>query len=314
MIRRLLGGRDRNGEGETHRPPAPFVVGVRRSGTTLLRLMLDAHPQLAIPSETHFVPDLIEASGKDDASPESLAGMLISHPRWGDFHLDAGELRGRFQKLERINSGAVLRAFYVLYAEQESKPRWGDKTPGYVRHMRKIEEALPEARFVHLIRDGRDGALSILSQDMRLEGIAKAAKSWKNLIEGSRAQAESLNHYLEVRYEDLILDTEPTLRRVCEFCELPWDPAVLDYHERAGERLQEMARDLPRPGRPPRTSGQRLSSHALTREPPKADRVGQWRTQMSEADRTTFEGIAGNLLAELGYEVGTDGSRAFGRG
>jgi hypothetical protein len=274
--------------------------------------MLDSHPELAIPFETHFVPDLIEAADGQNASPERLAEMVITHPRWGDFHLDPGELRDRFQTLDPPTPGAMLRAFYTLYAEREGKPRWGDKTPGYVRYMRTIEEALPEARFIHLVRDGRDAALSILSQDMGLDRVAKTAKSWKNLIEKGRDQAQSLNHYLEVRYEDLVLDTEPTLRRVCEFCELPWNPAVLNYHERAAERLQEMDRDLPRPGRPPRPAAVRLASHVLTKEPPRADRVSQWRTQMSEADLATFERVAGDLLAELGYEVARGAGRASG--
>jgi hypothetical protein len=64
-----------------------------------------------------------------------------------------------------------------------------------------------------------------------------------------------------------------------------------------------MDRDLPRPGRSPRPAAVRLASHVFTKEPPRADRVSQWRTQMSEADRATFEGVAGDLLAELGYEV-----------
>src|SRR5215218_6823835 len=262
MITRLL-GKQRGSEGrETQCFPAPFVVGVRRSGTTLLRLMLDAHPEIAIPPETHFVPDLIEATGQQGISSQHLAEMVVTHPRWGDFHLDAGELRDRFLALEQPTPGAVLRAFYTFYAEREGKPRWGEKTPGYVRYMQTIERVLPEARFIHLIRDGRDVAISILRQDMGLDQIVKAAKNWKNLIAKGRDQAQSLNHYLEVRYEDLVLETEPTLRRVCEFCELPWDPAVLEYHERAEERLQEMARNLPRPRRSPRPAALRLASHA----------------------------------------------------
>jgi hypothetical protein len=179
--------------------------------------------------------------------------------------------------------------------------------------MFRIQKALPEARFIHLILDGRDGALSILRRDTGLDRVAKVAQRWRKPIEEGRAQAKSLNHYLEVRYEDLVLDTEPNLRRVCEFCELPWNPVVLNYHERAAERLQEMDRDLPRPGRSPRPGALRLASHALTKEPPRAHRVSQWRTQMSEADRATFEKVARDLLAELGYEVAGEASQASDR-
>src|SRR5687767_7251824 len=142
------------------RQPAPFVVGVSRSGTTLLRLMLDAHPQLTIPPETHFVPELIRAAGRRRASAEGLAEIIVSQRQWGDFGVDEAELRLRLEALDRVEPAGALRAFYGLYAEKQGKPRWGDKTPIYVEHMRGIAKALPEARFVHLIRDGRDVALS----------------------------------------------------------------------------------------------------------------------------------------------------------
>jgi Sulfotransferase family len=285
--------------------PAPFVVGVPRSGTTLLRLMLDAHSELAIPFETHFVPDLIDAAGKQGTSPERLAEMVITHYRWGDFRLDADELRDRFRVVERPTPGAFVRAFYKLYAERRAKPQWGDKTPKYQMHMRRIEQALPEARFIHLIRDDRDVALSVLRLHFGPDSVEEAAERWKNRIEKARSQNQGVNHYLEFRYEDLVLDTESTLRRVCEFCGLPWDPAVLRYYERAEESLQEKARDLPprRPGQSFRPAALRIS-HALTKEPPRDERVGQWRTEMSAAERAVYERIAGKLLAELGYEIG----------
>ena len=106
-------------------------------------------------------------------------------------------------------------------------------------------------------------------------------------------------HYFE------ILDTEPVLRRVCEFCELPWDEAMLSYHERSGERLKEMARALPAEGRAKELSVERrMETHAMTTKPPSADRVARWRTQMSAEQRAEFEAEAGDLLKELGYPVG----------
>ena len=97
------------------------------------------------------------------------------------------------------------------------------------------------------------------------------------------------------------------LRRVCEFIELPWDDAMLDYHERSGERLQEMARALPGDGRAKELSVERrMATHAMTTKPPSADRVARWRTQMSAEQRAEFEAVAGDLLDELGYPVGAD--------
>ena len=128
-------------------PPAPFVVGVSRSGTTLLRLMLDAHPDLAIPPETHFIPKLIRDVKKSESDPRAVAiETITSHRRWPDFQLDEEELSDRIRALSEPSVTEILRAFYGLYAERENKARWGDKSPPYVRKMPRIGSVLPEAR------------------------------------------------------------------------------------------------------------------------------------------------------------------------
>jgi Sulfotransferase family len=286
-------------------PPAPFVVGVTRSGTTLLRMMLDAHPQLTIPPETHFIPDLIEASREEQASPQRLHQIVVDNRRWGDFHLDGDALLERFEAIVPLNAGAAVRAFFELYAEGQGKQRWGDKTPIYINRMMLIERAVPEARFIHLIRDGRDAALSRAKRVLKEPTPThKVAERWRNRIIRAREQGPRLRHYLELRYEDVVLDTETTLRRICDYIELPYDDAMLHYHERAAERMKEMHRDLPpEPGKPLRPADHRMAAHALTSEPPDPSRLGRWRTEMSPEDRAAFQDAAGDLLAELGYEL-----------
>jgi Sulfotransferase family len=293
--------------------PAPFIVGATRSGTTLLRLMLDAHPNMAIPSETHFIPDLIKAYRLESTSPERLTEVVTAHRRWGDFHLDPAELLERFRAIDPLTPGDAIRAFFELYAEREGKSRWGDKTPGYVREMHRIESVLPEARFVHLIRDGRDVALSVLGMNWGPSTVPEAAFRWKKRILRAREQVPRIGHYVEIRYEDLVRDTEPTLRRVCEFVALPYDEAMLRYHERAEERLREKARDLDRgPEKAPQSAEARMESHALATEPPNPERIERWRTEMSAEDRAVYEELAGDLLADLGYEVGDRSPAAMG--
>src|SRR5918996_1006425 len=308
-MRRLLRLRSRK---DAAREPAVFVVGMTRSGTTLLRMMLDAHTQLTIPPETHFVPDLIKACRQDGAPPEDALAAMTSAREWGDFGFSDEEMLARLRALPKLKAGAAVRTFYAAYTEQQGKPRWGEKTPTYVQKMKLIQRALPEARFVHVIRDGRDVALSVLDRTVRALTAADVARRWDKKISKAREDAPKLEHYTEIRYEDLILDTEPVLRSVCEFIELPWDDAMLAYHERSGERLQEMARALPGDGRAQELSVERrMATHAMTTKPPSADRVARWRTQMSAEQRDEFEAVAGDLLAELGYPVGADaGDRA----
>jgi DNA-binding transcriptional ArsR family regulator len=289
--------------GHGGRPPAPFVVGVARSGTTLLRLMLDAHPELTIPPETHFIPKVIDACEEGGDRHARVLHVLATHRRWPDFQLDAEELRQRLEAIEPLDAGDALRAFYALYAEKQGKPRWGDKSPSYVRKLRRIHSALPEAHFVHLIRDGRDVALSQLEVHHGATDLRDAAESWLAGIDRARRQARRLPHYMEVRYEDLVDEPEEALREVCRFIELPFDQAMLAYHRTASERMAETTRDFARGEGPAIPAAVRARQHERVSQPPQRERAGRWRTQMSPDDRALFEGVAGELLADLGYEV-----------
>jgi hypothetical protein len=173
--------------------------------------------------------------------------------------------------------------------------------------MRRVASALPEAHFVHLVRDGRDVALSQVEVDFGADQIADAARDWVDGIEKAQRQARRLRHYIEVRYEDLVTEPEPALRLVCDFVRLRWDPAMLAYHAGAEERMAEVTRDFERGEGPAIPAAVRASRHTRVAEPPQRERAGRWRTDMSPSDRATFEGIAGEQLMELGYEVGEQG-------
>jgi hypothetical protein len=304
LARRRLRGRNRPPA------PAPFVCGVTRSGTTLVRLMLDSHPELAIPGETHWLPKLIKAFERSKQSADDAADVIIDHKRWGDFHLDGDDVRARIQRLHPVTAADAIRAFYLTYAEREGKTRYGDKTPGYVQEMRRIQRVLPEARFVHIVRDGRDVSLSHMRMNWGPETYAASARLWRNRIRKARKMAPSIDHYMEIHFEDLVADTEGVLRGVCEFVELDYDPVMLDYHERAEGRLAEKARELPRKNRPPQPAEARLESHRLAKEPPRSDRVGMWREQMSSEDVAEYEAVAGDMLAQLGYELASEAGEA----
>jgi hypothetical protein len=123
-------------------------------------------------------------------------------------------------------------------------------------------------------------------------------------IRKARELASRLTGYLELRYEDLVTDPEPALRKACELIELDYDPAMLEYHRNAQQRLQEMAGELPAvAGRPAREAGERVAAHAMATKPPSRERIARWKQEMSTEDMAEFEAVAGDLLAELGYET-----------
>jgi sulfotransferase family protein len=283
--------------------PAPFIVGMTRSGTTLLRLMLDAHPELAIPPETHFLPEVIAAFKEGHTAPEQVVEVMSANRRWPDFEIAPEEMLERLRSLAPLaGPGEAIRAFYGIYAEREGKPRWGDKTPGYATKMRRIWRALPEARFIHMIRDGRDVAVSLERRESGLS-TKEVANRWSHRIRKTRALAKILPHYIELRYEDLVTGPEAVLREVTAFVELEFDPAMLDYHQRSEERLRELERPLrAEEGKRGLSAESRLRAHARTAEPPRPDRVGAWREELSPENVQVFERRAGKLLAELGYD------------
>lgn len=287
--------------------PIPFIVGMPRSGTTLLRLMLDAHPDLAIPPETGFIRTVVRTCGTRRTTADCFLTTLVSDRRWADHHVDADVLRQRLAGLRPFRLSDGLRLFYELYAARFNKPRWGDKTPVYLDFMHLIQDLFPEARFVHLIRDGRDVTVSSLSIENAWFGpksVSGAAGQWSRRIARARRQVQHLRYYLEIRYEDLVLQTEPTLRTICRFIDLPWEPAMLDYHAGAEQRLAEFGDHVAPDGSRMVRSEERRSLFAWTTRPPQASRVGRWRTQLTRCQRAQFEEVAGETLRELGYDVG----------
>lgn len=288
-------------EPRTQAPPAPFVIGMGRSGTTLLRLMLDAHSQLAIPAETHFIPVLLAEPPRDGAA---CLARLQALPNWDDFDLSSTGFAARLRALDPFDPAAAVRLFFTGYARTQGKPRWGDKTPTYVEQVAAIGALLPEARFVHILRDGRDVALSYRDKWFGPgDDLTAAARLWRGRILEARAQAARLEpgRYLELRFEDLIAAPEHELKRVCAFLELPFEPGMLDYHQRAASRLGELGDRRDSEGRVAVPRARRLSIHANTARPPDPAQSGKWRTGLTPAEVALFEREAGDLLTALGY-------------
>jgi len=196
-----------------------------------------------------------------------------------------------------MTTGEAIAAVFGAYAAERGKARWGDKTPLYMQHLDVLERLFPDARYVHLIRDGRDAALSFLSvpEGLMTEGwghprdAAGFACQWATEVAAARALGARVGaeRYHELRYESLVADPEGALRAACAFAELRFDPAMLDY---VGQTDSAAKAHQQRLGEPPRQG------------------VRDWRTEMSETDRHAFEEVAGALLAGLGYEVGIRGT------
>ena len=286
----------------------PFIVGCPRSGTTLLRLMLDSSPLLAIPPETGFLAPIAALPDDNNWRREQLFEAVTAFPPeapvWPDFQLTRESLWNSLEEIEPFNLADGVRAFYRLYAARFGKPHWGEKTPTYGLHLRAIKKLLPEARFVHLIRDGRDVALSLREQWFApSKEIDKLADYWVHFIAATRQQVDGRQDYLEIRYEDLIQEPRRTLDAICKFLELPYTDAMERYHERAAERLLEHGSRVRQDGREVLSLETRQRQQRATKQPLDRQRVYSWKTRMTGEELWRFESRAAHVLHELGYEV-----------
>lgn len=271
--------------------------------------MLDAHPDLAIPPETGFVPCCASLSGTGEELRERFHNFVVRFPAdapaWRDHQISQEDFRLALEHVEPFTISDGVRCFYRLYARRQGKTRFGDKTPLYGHQLTTIEQLLPEARFVHIIRDGRDAALSL--KDLPFspgQELSTQAEFWRNNVETTRRLGAQCRHYLEVQYENLLHETESELRRICGFLELAFDPCMLRYHERTPARLSEHEDRVHINGQTLVSHEQRLQFQALVTQPPRTSRIAKWKHSMSRDQIEQFDRIAGKLLTELGYERG----------
>jgi hypothetical protein len=283
----------------------PFVVGAPRSGTTLLRLMLDAHPQMAIPAETGFFITLgnPRESGALPASAADLVQLLTEQPNWVDFTISRQDFGRAVADLRPFTVGEAVRTFFRLYAKVHGKVRFGDKSPLHCYHLPLIQETLPEAHIIHIIRDGRDAAASL--RDVWFSpgrDPALLADYWAGAVLAGKEGGASCTHYLEVRYEDLVRNPRETLHVICNYLELPFSERMLAYYLTAQERLSEAGDRTLKDGKVI-TLEQRLQQQRMTTFPPEQQRIGRWHEVLSNAEVREFEARAGGLLRDLGYEL-----------
>jgi hypothetical protein len=284
--------------------PFPFIVGVGRSGTTLLRLMLDAHPEIAIPPETGFIPTALAASRNGGKPREAFFQAIVRFETWGDLNISAEEFRAALDAIDPFEPSGGTRRLYRLYASRHEKRRWGDKTPSYALHLPEIADALPEARFIHIIRDGRDVALSVRPLWFAPgKDIRTLALDWKQYIAKTRELSRQVRSYLEVRYEDLVRDPQRELTKLCHFIKLEYDPRMLLYYQDAKNRLGEVKTRYRADGSVLISRAERLFNHRYTSMPPDVSRVGRWKDEMAEEEKRQFLTVAGHLLQSLGYET-----------
>jgi hypothetical protein len=269
-----------------------FIVGSSRSGSTLLRLMLASHSRIAIPSETWYLTALLEEFPFDRPLQENeISGaiaVMTNHYRWPDMGLDTAEMRRRVDNLSGARLRDLVEIVYRWHMEVEGKSRWGDKTPAYIEIVPPLAAMFGDAKFIHLIRDGRDVAKSFQRQGWHGPWMHGYAREWLRAAElDMKLSKTPLNErILRVLYEDLVLDPEATLRGICAFIDERFEDQMLQWHGKVDNAI------------PVR---EKIFHLGLSRDMNPSD-VSRWKREMTSREIFVAEALIGTQLSRFGYE------------
>ncbi|MGO9557835.1 MAG: sulfotransferase family protein [Acidimicrobiales bacterium] len=268
-----------------------FLVGCARSGTTLLQLMLDAHPSLTVTHECSFVTDIAFDPQVGNWTLDEAVSRIFAHETFDRLQVDADTCVQVLDKCAPSTIAEVLRLLFATRAVSQDKCRWGNKTPSNVFHLERIAKLFPDSKLVHIIRDGRDSAASWAT--LRSQGsvglpLLPSALIWQQVVKRGRMAGEGMggDRYLEVHFEQLIASTPDTLKLICDFIDLEFDTGMLTSHETAIDRLP---------------AGMR-SRHENVSRPPTTG-LRDWKEGFSPRDIRAAEALLRRTLIEFGYSV-----------
>lgn len=272
-----------------------FIVGANRSGTTLLRLILNAHSRIAIPEEILYFRSQIHGFSIDDWDTAEISDTQFESIA-RDFigRVEIPDLDKETAVLEILSRPRNLRSPYQGLMEYwtgtQGKVRWGEKTPGNLFYADVVNEMFPDACFIHMVRDPRPGVYSMERVWFFPEDIIFNALSRHKHMTVGRTTLESsvpAERIMTLRYEDLVADPENVVRNICAFIGEEYEPAMMAYHKGAGKHMRsDAAADFNASATRPITKGKNKS----------------WQDNLTRKEVAAIELISRDEMKEFGYE------------
>jgi len=241
--------------------------------------MLDSHPDVGVPLESLFIVDYLLSS-----RPAAVLRKLLLK----EYELREWGLRCRPEDLIDCESGAeMIERVHQLYLQQHGKTRWGQKTPRFVRYGELLRAHFSGARFIHVIRDPRAVASSLVRSEVHRATPYHAARRWHDDVAAGLAFEQNYpGEMLRIRYEDMVTRPDSVLRRVCRFLDLEFSDSMLRYHEHV-----------------PSVYGSYYGQiHSGLSKPVSTGSIDAWKRHLSEADVAVIEFICSDLMETLEYE------------
>lgn len=277
---------------------AIFLFGIERSGTTLLKMMVGSHPEIALPfSTTGMWYKYYESLKKDNFEPISDQGNLNSFVE-NIFNHERIKLWDQNLNIENIkkqcitgNYSSIVEAFHKEYANKAKKSIWANIDITTLNNMFLANQWFPEALFVHIVRDGRDVALSHQTMPYGSGNILECAETWNYRVSQNIKMGRMISkgRYHIIRYEDLILNTVQTLQYLCNFLKVEYSDDMVNY-------MAKVDSEIP---------NSKIWLWPELKKTPQKSRAYRWEKNMTKAQRVVFESYASSLLKELKYETYT---------
>lgn len=269
-----------------------FIVGCPRSGTTLLQQMLDAHPDVAIAPETHFMRlfwgsrdrygNLAEAKNY-----QRLIEDIVSLPEFSEMELDAQDFTTSAWNTDR-SYAATFQLLLEKFAQKRQVAIVGEKTPNHVLYMPEIQAMFPKACFIHIVRDPRSVVNSWRSVPWSTGSIVGDAEMWRYYVSAiQRKPPRGDNKVFTLSYEQLVVEPEKSLQSLCDFMHLDFQPVMLDYHY-ANSKLVNVTRE---PWK--ENSVKPVNQRSLTK----------WQTDLAAQEVVEIEGVTWFEMQRFGYQT-----------
>ena len=279
------------------RNPKFFIIGVQRSGTSLLRLLLNQHSILSIPEEAGFLMPYIQKKTLEDPRPLSprerqiLVRYLTQNRQYQKWNLEVDVLDPILTT--ELSLRQAIGYLYWVFAQRHNKKICGDKTPSFIRKSNLLLDIYPGAKLIHIVRDGRDVYLSLKKiREPSAASIAVVSYEWKvKLAIIRRAIMKYRDRTMELRYEDLLCYPEKNLKGVCDFLGVSFEIEMLSFHQTSEKFIDHRHSEL-------------------IFNPIDPSNIKKWVTSFSAHELRKFEFFSKKTLEMYGYPV-TDSHVSF---
>jgi hypothetical protein len=279
--------------------PLFFIIGRPRSGTTLLRILFEAHPHVIIPPESPFIIGLYKKYGKvalwDEHMIESFCEDLFKQRYFDKWLIEKDRLiRSLMEEKGKNTFQAMFRKVCLTYSsvfEKKDIRLIGDKNPAYSLYIKRIHKLFPEAKFIHITRDYRDNYLSLIKVNFEVPIVPLVVYRWK--FAWRRMQKMKNIHpglIYSLRYEDLAAEPEREFQNLCRFLGIDYDPSVMSFYRKKSEVEKTYA------------GSEEISQvHQSLFNPISTQRMNLWQSEMSPRDIRIADLVAGKTAVKAGY-------------